>query len=90
MTAFNIPYVPISCAFHDVLEHLAMRRQPVQLRFRAADGSVQQRTARIDDLYSQRGEEYLRTDGGDTLRLDRLLQADGVRLADYQADACAI
>jgi Rho-binding antiterminator len=69
----KIPYHPISCEFHDVLETLATVRRPAQIRFRADDGDVHQRRAVITDVYSRDGAEYLVLDSGETLRLDRLI-----------------
>ncbi|WP_354686563.1 hypothetical protein [Cupriavidus necator] len=76
-------YHPISCEFHDRLEDLATVRRPAQIRYRDSDGTPQQRTAAITDVFSQGGAEYLTLKSGETLRLDQLVEVDGEKLADY-------
>ncbi len=76
-------YNPISCVFHDRLEDLATVRRPTQIHYRDADGTLQQRTATITDVYSRGGAEYLTLKTGESLRLDHLVEVDGEKLADY-------
>ncbi|MGO4329687.1 hypothetical protein AB4Z48_06135 [Cupriavidus sp. 2TAF22] len=83
MTSTAAPYRPISCEFHDRLEDLATVRKPVQIHYRDADGTPQQRTATITDVYGRGGVEYLTLKTGETLRLDQLVKVDGETLADY-------
>ncbi|WP_459571699.1 hypothetical protein [Cupriavidus sp. 8B] len=82
MTSTAARYSPISCEFHDRLEDLATVRRPTQIRYRDADGTPQQRTATITDVYSRGGAEYLTLNTGETLRLDHLVEVDGEKLAD--------
>lgn len=80
-------YAPISCEFHDLLEALATRGTVVPIVFRDGAGVLQARTARIADVYSRGGEEFLRMGTGEAIRLDRLAAVDGALLADHAADA---
>ena len=76
-------YRPIDCAFHDVLESLATTGQPARVEFINVHGMPQSRTARLLDVFSRSGAEYLVLSTGETLRLDRLVAVDDSRLADF-------
>jgi len=82
----NTDYRPISCEFHDLLEALATTRKPAQIRFAVDDESGHSERflkAVIVDVYARDGVEYLETREGRLVRLDRLVEVDGVRLADF-------
>lgn len=83
MTTDPSKYHPISCEFHDLLETHATTRKLVQIRFREGEGTEQLRSAVITDVYARAGAEYLSMSTGEILRLDQLLEVDGVKLADY-------
>ena len=76
-------YSPINCEFHDVLETRATTRALTSVVFRNEAGEVERRNAVISDVFARNGEEFLVLDSGDTVRLDRLLQIDDEKLADY-------
>jgi len=76
-------YTPISCEFHDHLEALATVRRPARICYVAEDGTPQERDAAVADVYSRGGAEYLVLASGETVRLDRLVEVDGRKLADY-------
>lgn len=67
-------YRPIPCGIHDVLEDRAVRHAPVRLRWRDAEGAEREATVRIVDIHARAGAEYLRTDGGQEIRLDWLVR----------------
>lgn len=83
-------YHPISCEFHDRLEDLATLRKAVHIRFRDESGADQQRDAVITDVFARNGEEFLSISNGELLRLDRLVEVDGARLADYDGSSCQL
>jgi Rho-binding antiterminator len=76
-------YTPISCDFHDLLEVHATTRKPTRISFRDGDGAAHQVSAVITDVFAQKGADYLTTSTGETLRLDQLIEVDGVKLADH-------
>jgi Rho-binding antiterminator len=76
-------YEPISCDYHDLLEVHATKRQPTTISFRDADATVKTITATITDVFARAGADYLSTSTGETLRLDQLIEVDGVKLSDY-------
>ncbi|MGC8468033.1 MAG: Rho-binding antiterminator [Acidithiobacillus sp.] len=59
----DLPYRPISCALHSVLELAAMHRRRIRLRLH--DGRRMEGV--IVDVWTEKGREYLRLrrDGGD-------------------------
>jgi Rho-binding antiterminator len=79
MTPDPSRYHPIACDFHDLLEALATARKPAVILFLDAEGTVQQRTAILTDVWAREGAEYLSTSTGETVRLDRLVTVDGTR-----------
>lgn len=81
----NDAYHPINCEFHDVLESNATLRRMVEIRYLDEQGAPQVRQARIVDLPSEGGIEYLQLDSGERIRLDRLQSVGGQQLADYDA-----
>lgn len=72
-------YEPIDCADHDKLESLATLRQIARISYRGDDGTTREVEDLIEDVYARDGVEYLRTAGGEELRLDTLLSVDGKR-----------
>lgn len=76
-------YRPISCDFHSELELLALRRQPVEIRYRDEDEKETIILDSIHDLYTRNGEEFLLLPGGHEIRLDRLISVNGLELAGY-------
>ena len=72
------PYVPIACSLHDHLEAAATLGQPVSLRYLTPEGEAETRDERIVDLPTRQGAEYLKLASGLELRLDRILEVNGV------------
>lgn len=83
-TNFPVPYQPINCEFHDLLEAHATLRKPVQIGIRNETGAVQYCTASITDLYAKDGAEYMSMSTGDTVRLDQIEEIGGTKLSDFQ------
>ena len=79
--AHNAPYEPIACGFHDRLEHWAIRREPVEVVWRALE-TERSATSRIVDVWAQGGADYLKLETGERIRLDRLVSVGGVPLPD--------
>ena len=82
MTDKPTSYEPISCDFHDRLEVHATTRKPTQISFHDADGTVKVVSAVITDVFARAGADYLTLSTGETLRLDQLIEVDGVKLKD--------
>lgn len=73
-------YTPIACAFHDRLEHWAVRRQPVAVVWREGEAE-RSATTEIADVFARDGADWVRLGSGAEVRADRLVRVDGVALA---------
>ena len=76
-------YQPISCDFHSELELFALRRQPVEITYRQADGAECTISEPIHDLCTCNGEEFLILPNGSEIRLDQLVSVGGKVLANF-------
>ena len=81
--AMTDDYRPISCDFHDVLEIRAMKKEHCAVEFIGDDGKKRLVVAAITDVFAKDGEEFLTLDSNETVRLDRIVSVDGVRLSDF-------
>jgi Rho-binding antiterminator len=91
MTTEQSHYRPINCEFHDLLEDLATLRRSARIGFLDESGLAQHRDAVITDVFARDGAEYVSLGTGEILRLDRLVEVDGARLADYgESSTCAL
>ncbi len=69
-------YSPVSCSFHDQLEHLAIRRTKCRFAYRQDDGE-QTAEGRIADIRVSDGAEYAIIEpSGLRIRLDRILKIE--------------
>jgi Rho-binding antiterminator len=70
-------YEPIDCSLHDRLEALATVGRRVEIVVRDVAGGERVLVDRLVDVYARGGAEYIRTGGGEEIRLDRLVRVDG-------------
>ena len=75
-------YNRVSCDFYDELEALATRKKLCEIIF-INNGSTAVIQARIANLYAKEKSEYLVTDSGLEIRLDRLVKVDGKVASNY-------
>ncbi len=80
----DMPYSPISCDFHDILEATATRKTVARILFKDADGIIRQQDARITDLETRADGEYMTLETGESIRFDRIVSIDGIALAGYE------
>jgi Rho-binding antiterminator len=71
-------YKPVDCSLHDRLEAFATTGQPCRIEYTSEDGGRRQAQDRIADVFASDGAEYIRTRGGEEIRLDRIEQVDGI------------
>jgi Rho-binding antiterminator len=74
-------YDPIDCALHDRLEAAATLGRPVRLRYETPEGELEMGEERIMDILTRNGAEYLTLASGVEVRLDRIVEADGIPFA---------
>ena len=70
-------YESISCSHHDRLEAAIVTRQTCVLTCREGGNEVVTYTGRLVDLVTENGEEFVVTDQGERIRLDRIAELDG-------------
>ncbi|MGB0649968.1 MAG: hypothetical protein ACPGQT_03565 [Rhodothermales bacterium] len=85
----NTDYTPISCSFHDILEHHAMRGDVVKVVWEAS-GVRREGSFWLLDVSAHGGADWVKMlpVGEDSakafeVRLDRLIQVDGNELARF-------
>lgn len=74
----TLPYRPIACGLHDRLEAHAVLGDRVTILARGPDGTRRTIEDRLVDVFSRDGEEFVRTAGGEEIRLDHLESVGGV------------
>lgn len=84
MKIIETPYQSLACPSYDQLEALATRRTQCTLTYR--DGLEIKNTAGIIiDLFSKSGAEYLKLDTLLVIRLDQLIDVNGIPM---QSKSC--
>lgn len=79
------PYVPVNCGFHDRLLDFATRRETVSVVLK--EDAATKFEARILDVFTENGSEFIEFSNGVKVRLDCLENVAGF-LPD--GGACAI
>lgn len=74
----STPYHPVSCQWYDVLEALATKREYVELLYKADGAQPAFAEGRISTFFIIDKAEYLRMDNGTEIRLDAILELNGV------------
>ena len=76
-------YQPINCEFHDAIESYATRRESVDIV--VEDPAENRRSIRtvVCDVYSRNGEEFLLTDAGERIRLDKVKSIGSYDVASF-------
>lgn len=75
-------YKPISCNFHDELEALCVLKKKCEIIYSAmeADKSI---TGLIKNIITRKEGEFIEMDCGETIRLDKIVSVNGLKLSDY-------
>ncbi len=74
----NKEYKPIACGLYDELELRAIRKQRVKLIFQNDKKGNEVIECIISDLFSKDKIEFLKTSDGKIIRLDDILELDGI------------
>ncbi len=74
----NKEYKPIACGLYDELELRAIRKQRVKLIFQDDKKGNEVIECIITDLFSKNKVEFLKTSDGKIIRLDDILELDGI------------
>ena len=78
-------YRPIDCSLHDRLEAWATLGNPQRIAYHDEGGSSRVTEGRIVDVFARNGEEFIRTESGEEIRLDRLERVGGVDFCSDEA-----
>lgn len=70
-------YEPIACAAYDELGLRMMRGTQTQFTIEPPN-TTRTITGRIEDIYSDDSDEYIRLDTGDVVRLDHIVQVEDI------------
>ncbi len=70
-------YRPLACSLYDNLEAFATKHDHCTIIFRG-EGGEEQIEGVIADLFSNDGVEFLKLDTGKTVRLDYLVEVNGI------------
>ncbi len=71
-------YKPIACGLYDELELRALRKHIVKLTFQNDKNENEIIECIIADLFSKDKIEFLKTNDGKIIRLDDVLELDGI------------
>jgi len=71
-------YTPIACALYDELELRALRKKIIKLTFQNDKNDNEIIECIIADLFSKDKIEFLKTNDGRIIRLDDVLELDGI------------
>lgn len=74
----NKDYKPIACGLYDELELRALRKQKTKITFKSESDHIQTTDCIISDLFTKDKAEYLKTSDGLIIRLDDILEVDGI------------
>ncbi len=71
-------YKPIACGLYDELELRALRKKTIKLTFQNDKNENETIECVIADLFSKDKTEFLKTIDGNIIRLDDVLEIDGI------------
>jgi transcriptional antiterminator Rof (Rho-off) len=75
-----LPYIPVSCEVYEILEEHAVRRRQCGILYLNDSGQMERIYDRITSLSAQDKVEYVHLAGGALIRLDALIELDGMAL----------
>lgn len=78
MSSVSKPYTPIDCNYYDRLEAWATTRTLCRITLLDENGGQIEVLARITNLYSIDSIEYMQIDTGMAIRLDALVDVNGI------------
>ncbi len=80
-------YHPVNCGFYDYFEACITLRERVKIIYLNEEGQTCIITAKPTDLQLKNGGEFLVLENGEYIRLDFILQFNGV---ENPSDKCAL
>ena len=74
----NSDYQPVACGFYDELGLRMLRGQTCTLVVDYGGEARSEIETTIEDVYTEGDAEYVRIEGGETIRLDHIVRVDDV------------
>ena len=75
-------YTPVNCDFYDQLEAFSVLRTPCEIMYRDHERKTMAK-GRIADLFVLEKVEYMKLDTGLQIRLDNIIQINGIGPSNY-------
>lgn len=72
-------YQPVSCAFFDMIEDFAEKKEEVRIEYYDNQHSIKSTTGHITNIFTEDKQEFLMVDYGDEIRLDKITGINGKR-----------
>lgn len=76
-------YIPLNCNLHDHLEALATLRKRCRIVYQQVDGQRAETIDTIADVYTRNKEEFALLGAGEVIRLDALIEVDGLSFIEF-------
>ena len=70
-------YVPIACEAHDHLESWSVLKITCSIQYLDSNDTVASVDSQIIDVFAKNGEEFIKIENGDLIRLDRIISING-------------
>ena len=78
-----LPYKPIDCNFYDILLEKATSKKKTTIIFKESDTETTKIDAVIQDVFTEKGSEFLQTEKGQIIRLDTLISVGTIKLEGF-------
>ena len=75
ISTLTTPYKPVDTDLVDNLEHYAVDKIRVLVRYRESDGGENELNGLIQEVFTKDHAEFLRMEDGRTMRLDQIIEA---------------
>ena len=78
-------YSPISCTFHDYIEHFITLKQKVRIVYLNDDEEIEATTRILETYTSPTKEEFMKLENTSSeIRLDNIISIDKYNLSDFE------
>ena len=84
---FTNTYKPINCDLHSHIEDFIVRKTKVTMCFLRENENVIVNDILLVDTWTKGGEEFIKTDSNETIRLDKIVSINGIK---FDSESCKI
>jgi len=79
----QVPYVPISCVYYDLIEHYAVRKEIVHIIIQEGAEQKEFHSKILDTKVKEKVEYMLIETPELSIRMDQIISLNGDKLADF-------